>query len=215
MASQQEMKKWNALALKTQMNPHFVFNALNAIQYFILSDDKKSAIKYLSLFSKLLRYHLKYDEAETVNLGEELRMLEWYLQLQKLRYQGAFNYQWLTEIKAKETQLKIPRTVLSALFEGAIEGRVFNKVDNDLLNLSMTIKEKAIEIMLFYSKGFLQEDRTNLLVDYREDIMPWQEQIQLLNHVKSYDIKAYSSIMKDSEGRIIGGKTFLVLPILA
>ncbi|MEM6964875.1 MAG: histidine kinase, partial [Bacteroidota bacterium] len=114
MNTHRQMNEWTNQALKTQMNPHFVFNALNAIQYFILSDDKKSAVKYLSIFSKLLRYHLKYYEAETVALGEELQMLEWYLQLQKLRYEGLFNYQWLKKIKGKEQQLKIPRMVLSA-----------------------------------------------------------------------------------------------------
>ena len=86
----EEMLELKLKALNSQMNPHFVFNALNAIQYFITSGKRKLALEYLSMFSKLVRYYLKHLEKDVVALKSEVEMLHWYLNLQKLRYDDKF-----------------------------------------------------------------------------------------------------------------------------
>ena len=89
---QTEMVNLKLKTFQSQMNPHFVFNTLNAIQYFITSDEKVKALSYLSVFSKLIRYYLKNFEKETISLSDEITMLSWYLTLQKLRYDKRFEY---------------------------------------------------------------------------------------------------------------------------
>ena len=84
----EEMVQLKLKAFRSQMNPHFIFNALNSIQYFITSENKKSAVIYLSVFSKLIRFYIKHIEKETVNLADELAMLNGYLRLQKLPSQS-------------------------------------------------------------------------------------------------------------------------------
>src|SRR5690606_5617646 len=83
---QKEIVDIKRKVLRSQMNSHFIFNALSAIQYFITSGNKKLALNYLSVFSKLIRFYLKHIESEPVHLTDEIEMLKRYLTLQKLRY---------------------------------------------------------------------------------------------------------------------------------
>lgn len=82
----EEMLELKIFALNSQLNPHFLFNSLNAIQYFVTSEKKKLALEYLSTFSRLIRFYLKQLGKDTVSLYNEIDMLNWYLKLQKLRY---------------------------------------------------------------------------------------------------------------------------------
>lgn len=80
-------------SLKSQMNPHFFFNALNTLQSYIVSNEKKEAVFYLSKFSKLTRSFLDMSDRETISLQEEIRILETYLDLEKARFDSDFNYE--------------------------------------------------------------------------------------------------------------------------
>src|SRR5690606_1063793 len=88
----EEIAQLQTKAFSAQMNPHFVFNALAAVQYFIVSGNKKASLFYLSVFSKLIRYYLKQVDTDSVLLTEESSMINAYLTLQKLRYKNQFDY---------------------------------------------------------------------------------------------------------------------------
>lgn len=78
--------------LRAQMDPHFVFNSLSAIQHFITISDKTSALKYLSRFSRLIRQVLENSVSITVPIADELKVLEYYLELESLRFNHQFEY---------------------------------------------------------------------------------------------------------------------------
>src|SRR5690606_26378510 len=88
----EEMVQLKLKAFRSQMNPHFIFNALSGIQYFVTTSNKQQALTYLSVFSKLMRFYLLHFEKETVFLSNEIAMLGNYLKLQKLRYEDQFDY---------------------------------------------------------------------------------------------------------------------------
>jgi LytS/YehU family sensor histidine kinase len=73
-------------SIKAQMNPHFLFNALNTIQSYILTEDKDNAANYLSKFSKLTRKILEMSDKERVSLQEEIDALILYIELEKMRF---------------------------------------------------------------------------------------------------------------------------------
>ncbi|MGN6266941.1 MAG: histidine kinase, partial [Ginsengibacter sp.] len=79
-------------ALRSQMNPHFIFNALNSIKKFVLSNDAENADVYLSKFSKLIRLILNTTREANISLEKELEMLTLYLELEKLRFGAKLNY---------------------------------------------------------------------------------------------------------------------------
>ena len=80
-------------AARAQMNPHFVFNAINAIQNLIQKENKKDALSYLTDFSRLTRITLENSREETISLNEELDFLQYYIRLEQLRYPNKFDYE--------------------------------------------------------------------------------------------------------------------------
>jgi len=74
------------------MNPHFIFNSINSIQYYILKNEKEQAYIYLTKFSQLMRNILINSRKNTISLEEELKTLEIYMKLEALRFDNYFEY---------------------------------------------------------------------------------------------------------------------------
>ncbi|MFM2268470.1 MAG: hypothetical protein RL757_1911 [Bacteroidota bacterium] len=109
-------------ALRAQMNPHFMFNALNAIQEFIYSGENEEAATYLSRFSKLMRQSLEYSELEIIALEDEIDFLKNYLELNaKLRFGGKMDYQIEIDDDLEEDLIGIPTMIIQPYLENAIE----------------------------------------------------------------------------------------------
>ncbi|MFY7651777.1 MAG: histidine kinase, partial [Chitinophagaceae bacterium] len=79
-------------AMKSQLNPHFIFNALNTIQSYIYANDRKKAISYLGKFSNLIRIILSASNKKQITLAEEIEMLELYVSLEEMRFEDNFSY---------------------------------------------------------------------------------------------------------------------------
>ncbi|MBI1221070.1 MAG: hypothetical protein GC180_00575 [Bacteroidetes bacterium] len=108
------------LAFQARMNPHFIFNSLNAIQYFITQNDKKSSLIYLSKFARLLRLVLDHTKALKVPLNEEIQMLSRYLEMESMRFDGHFSYSFDIEDSLRISQIEIPGMLLQPFVENAI-----------------------------------------------------------------------------------------------
>lgn len=107
-------------ALRSQMNPHFVFNSLNSIGDYIAKNDAKSADNYLTKFAKLMRLILENSEQKEITLAEDLKALELYMQLESLRMKNKFSYEIkVDEAIDKETTL-IPPLILQPFVENSI-----------------------------------------------------------------------------------------------
>ncbi len=186
LESQIELLDLKVKALRSQMNPHFVFNAINAIQYFITINEKKKSLNYLSVFSKLIRYHLKYFEKETVPLGEEINMLTWYLDLQKLRYTEKFDFVLTHRLDDRELMKEIPGKVIPSLIENAVENSMMNNPDNTHLDIYLTVTGARLKVEVYCSQMIDSKTRS---FNYRENIMPWEVQVDMLNRLKNLDIE--------------------------
>lgn len=109
-------------ALRAQMNPHFLFNALNSIQNFIAHNNQDDASKYLSSFAKLIRKSLDYSELETISLTKEISFLEDYLYINKhLRFRDRLDYAIHVSPKLKDEYFEIPSMIVQPYVENAIE----------------------------------------------------------------------------------------------
>ena len=109
-------------ALRAQMNPHFMYNALNSIQNFITSNETESATKYLAKFAKLMRQSLEYSDLEFISLEKEIEFLEDYLLLnQKLRFQNILNYDIDMTEDIEEDIMGVPTMIIQPYVENAIE----------------------------------------------------------------------------------------------
>jgi len=115
------------IALRSQMNPHFIFNSLNSIQHFITTHEKEEALRYLSKFSKLIRKILENSRQNTVSVSNELELLQLYIQLEQLRFNNKFDYHIAVDEKIDVENTEIPPLLIQPYIENAIQHGLINK----------------------------------------------------------------------------------------
>ena len=125
------------IALRAQMNPHFIFNSLNSIQHFITTQEKEEALNYLSKFSKLIRKILENSRENTVSISNELQLLELYIQLEQLRFSNKFDYHITVDEKIDMENTEIPPLLIQPYIENAILHGLINKNGKGDLWLSL------------------------------------------------------------------------------
>ncbi len=104
-------------ALRSQMNPHFIFNSLNSIQALVLKEDTESSYDYITLFAKLVRNTLNYSNREFIPIESELEFLEVYLSLEKLRFGDSFNYEIVFD---GDKNIDVPSLLVQPFIENAL-----------------------------------------------------------------------------------------------
>ncbi|GAB1857870.1 hypothetical protein MHTCC0001_27070 [Flavobacteriaceae bacterium MHTCC 0001] len=131
----------NLLALKSlrsQMNPHFIFNALNSVNSFIASNDERTANRYLTDFSKLMRAVLENSEEDFIPLEKEIELLQLYTQLEHFRFQDKFDYTIHVDEKIQLNDFMIPPMLLQPYIENAVWHGLRYKMEKGHLNISIT-----------------------------------------------------------------------------
>ncbi|WP_240673122.1 histidine kinase [Aequorivita ciconiae] len=181
----QRLRETEMVSLRYQMNPHFIFNSLNAIKYTIMTSRNEDAVNYLDDFSSLLRGILQNSHHKKITVEEELEILELYLSLEKNRMGSEFEYTIQVESREELSQYFIPPLLLQPLVENAIWHGLYPslkqekklKIIFDLKkNLQITIedngigrKESAKKMKLHNSIGTnLVKDRLTLF-NHRSD----------------------------------------------
>ena len=212
LAVREEMLQLKLKAFRSQMNPHFIFNALSGIQYFVTTSNKKQALTYLSVFSKLMRFYLQHFEKETVSLSDEIIMLENYLKLQKLRYENQFDYSMELD-KNSSNDATIPSFILQTLFENIIEHAVYNQYKNHSIKINFKIKPQRVLIEIDFKYETGKGGKIAYTPDYRNQLMKWQEQVRFLNRTKNYNIQKKITFNKSNTG-FNGGTISISLPNL-
>jgi ligand-binding sensor domain-containing protein/anti-sigma regulatory factor (Ser/Thr protein kinase) len=119
-ALQQQMSELEARALRAQMNPHFIFNCLNAIQELVVMQHVDAAYQYLSKFSRLLRMVLNNSEKSLIALSSEVEMNLLYLDLESLRFKNSFSYQVVIDEQVEAETTLVPSLLLQPFIENAI-----------------------------------------------------------------------------------------------
>ena len=125
------------VALRGQMNPHFIFNSLNSIQHFITIRNREEALNYLSKFSKLIRKILENSRENTVTISNEMQLLELYIQLEQLRFNHRFDYHIAIDEKIDVENTEIPPLLIQPYIENAILHGLINKAGKGDLWLSL------------------------------------------------------------------------------
>ncbi|WP_173002943.1 two-component regulator propeller domain-containing protein [Chitinophaga sp. SYP-B3965] len=116
----QQMAELKGQALRAQMNPHFIFNCLNAIQELIITEDYTASYKYLSKFSKLLRMVLNMSEKNMIPLSSEIEMCQLYLELESLRFKNSFQYTIKADERIDTDSTLFPSLLVQPFIENAI-----------------------------------------------------------------------------------------------
>jgi len=151
-SNQQQKLANNLLALKSlrsQMNPHFIFNALNSVNNYIAKSDERSANRYLSEFSTLMRSVLENSEEDFIPLAKELELLELYVKLEHSRFPEKFDYKINLDTNIDVASFQIPPMLLQPYIENAIWHGLRYKNEKGFLHINVNQKDKeSLEIVI-------------------------------------------------------------------
>lgn len=140
-------------SLRSQMNPHFIFNALNSVNSFISSNEVRDANKYLTDFSRLMRIVMENSQKEFIPFDEEMEVLELYLKLEHFRFQDQFDYELSIGDELDLQELKVPPMLAQPYIENAIwhglrykegQGKLCVKIKKGEQELRMLIRDDGI-----------------------------------------------------------------------
>lgn len=106
--------------LRSQMNPHFIFNSLNSIKLYIINNEKENAVYYLNKFSKLIRKILVASTEKEISLAEELETMDLYMNIENIRFSNEINYKHNVGDAVNLNQVKVPSLVLQPFLENAL-----------------------------------------------------------------------------------------------
>lgn len=130
--------------LQIQMNPHFIFNSLQAIQSFILTNRQKESAGYLTSFSRLMRLILENSKHDLISLDKETDTLAYYLELQQLRFKGVFTYHIRVDPAIDQDFMMVPPMLLQPFIENAIEHGFKDMKEPGLLRVDISLTRNGL-----------------------------------------------------------------------
>ena len=145
LSLEKELIHINLTALRSQMNPHFIFNALNSIQDLVLKQDADASYDAIVLFSELIRNTLSYSSQDFISIDKELDFLKVYLQLENLRFRDEFRYTISTSIKEN---LEIPSLLIQPFIENALVHGLLHKKGEKELDIDFTFINNSLQCVI-------------------------------------------------------------------
>jgi len=183
------------MALRSVMNPHFIFNVLNSIQFFIAGNDRLNAINYLSKFSKLMRAVLTYSVNNKIKVSEEIEILKNYVQLELVRFEDKFVFHLEIDPAVELDSIEIPSLLLQPYVENAILHGLYNKQGRG--NLWLRIREQNESVVFEIEDDgvgremALQYKRQSRLDHKSMGVQLTEERLRLINelHNVSFEVQ--------------------------
>ena len=215
---QQRIAQTEIAALRAQMNPHFIFNCLNSIQYYAAHNNSDTASSYLSKFAKLIRLVLENSRSEKVTLSNELETLQLYIEMEAMRFQQKFSYKINVAPSVDTDTIQIPPLLIQPFVENAIWHGLMHKEEggtviidvqhpsDHLLTVTVTDdgvgRAKAAE---FRSKSATKHKSFGLKVT--------AERIELINQIYHTNTNIQIEDLMDTHGNALGTKIVVQIPI--
>jgi ligand-binding sensor domain-containing protein len=213
-----EMSKIELKALRSQMNPHFIFNSLNSIQHYIFNTKSEEAIRYLNKFARLVRIILNNSERPTVTVIDDLEALRLYLELEQMRFEEKFEYEIIVDESVDSDYDIMPPLLMQPYVENAIlhglnpaptKGKLTIRLSSENNFLICTIvdngigREKASEIR-----------RMMPVKNYRPLGMKiTEDRLRILNEINNSKLSVTITDLKDSNNQPLGTKVELFVPL--
>ncbi len=203
--------------LRSQMNPHFIFNSLTAIQSYILQSKPAEGSKYLSKFAKLMRIVLEHSRIEYVPVKKEIESLKYYLDLQKLRYENQFEYEIIQDERIQFDNCLIPPMLAQPFIENAIEHGIAPSKNEGLIKISFMKKSnRMIEFKVEDNGVGISNTSLNRNIESHYSLATkiTKERLDLLNKNKKEKIFLEVKEIKNNENNTTGVITLFCIPYI-
>lgn len=203
-------------ALRSQMNPHFIFNSINSIQYYILNKNPKTAYTYLSKFSTLMRLILNNSRVDFITLKEEIEALSIYLDLEKMRLEEELEYNIKVDDALKVDAMLIPSMIIQPYVENAILHGLAPKTAHRRLKVSLSLIENQIYCVIEdngIGRVKAKELNSNRTRKHQSTGMQVTKgRLELLNKENFKNLSVQISDLKNSDGKAEGTRVEIYVP---
>ena len=206
--------------LRSQMNPHFLFNSLNSIKLYIINNEQKNAVHYLNKFSKLVRKILEASSLKEIPLAEELETVELYMNIENIRFSNEINFEINIAEDIDTNHVKIPSLILQPFLENAIWHGLSSKEGekNIILDVSEGAEEGFIDIAIIdngIGRGAAETIKENKVLK-RKSVGIAITKERLANFSRDYQNSFELKIIDlfDELGKAVGTKVLLNIPTL-
>lgn len=212
------LAKMEAKALRAQMSPHFIFNALNSIQNFILKNENRSAHEYLSKFARLMRNILDGSNAEFITLEKEIETLTLYIQLEKMRASDRFDFEFVIDEKIHVSNMFIPSMILQPFIENAILHGLFPKMDTNGF-LKVTFIDETDQIRCIIEDNGIGRNEAKKINEKKQHyhksmgMSVTHDRIEKLKKINKLNAEYMIYDLLDDKGNSEGTKVILILPV--
>lgn len=212
-----ELQRSQLQALKVQMNPHFMFNALNCIQEFILMNEKTQAMRYLGKFSDLMRMTLDMSEEENVRLSDEIKCLRVYLDLEALRFGEDLKIDMRIDERLKPHHIYVPSMLIQPYVENALKHGLLHKKGEKQLDIGFRLEEEKKVLFCTVNDNGIGRERSGQIESYRTHksfaTSATKRRLELLNADRDTAISVQYTDKMNEMGESIGTTVVLAVPV--
>ncbi len=212
------ISEYQLSALQAQMNPHFIFNAINSIQTYILDNDTQIAYDYLAKFAKLVRMVLNHAKEKSISLEKEIELLSMYIGLEQLRFENKFDLIFDVQNGLDTYQVQLPPMIIQPYVENAIWHGLMpldGKRKGELL-VKIFEQDKKVHIIV-QDNGIGREASMKIkkTPGYKSIAMELtKERVEVLKSIPGYESASiHIEDMKDDMGIAEGTKVTIVIPL--
>ncbi len=202
-------------ALRSQMNPHFIFNTLNSIQNFISKNESKDASIYLSKFAKLMRATLANTKRQRISLKDEIETLTLYLELEQLRLNNKFSYEILVDETIDTQYEQIPSMLIQPYVENAIWHGISHKEGSGIIRIQFLPKNEHLLKCVVEDNGIGRENAIKLKQNTTSPSFGMnitKERVELLNSLNGNQLSVKINDLKINN-QPAGTRVELYVPI--
>ncbi len=215
---EKELNQYMQKALGQQMNPHFIFNSLNSIQYYLLKNDKITSNKYLTKFARLMRVTLENSQHNTVTVEKEMEALGLYLELEQLRLEGKFDYEIKIDEEIEEQSDMIPTLLLQPFVENSIWHGLMNKQEKGKVTVDVKIVDNII-VCRIEDDGIGREKAMEINREKRKahkslGLEITNKRLELINSLYGKEMHTEVTDLKNEKNEGIGTRVEIFLPFM-
>lgn len=213
--TQKESLEVEQQLLQLQMNPHFIFNSLQSIQSFILTNNTEKSANYLTSFSRLIRLILENSKKDFISLEKEIVTIKYYLELQRLRFSGSFNYEISIGETIHQDFLSIPPMLLQPFLENSIEHGFRNNGDENKIHIRFEEENNHLKIIL-EDNGigiFKSKKNKNREGHHSLAIFIIKKRIELINQKLGQSVTLNIEDLSEIDNLIQGTRITLLMPL--
>ncbi len=210
-----QIAEYKLMALRSVMNPHFLFNSLNSIQYFVAKNERRLALDYLSLFSTLIRKILNSSVNNTIPLNTEIEILNSYITLEKLRFEGKFDYSITLDPALEEDTIHIPSLLIQPYVENAILHGLMNKGEQGFLKIEVSMNDDYL-LFTVEDNGIGREraatlKESQIIKEKSYGMLLTKQRLEIIN--KTSNVSVNIEDLKDDQGKAAGTRVTVSIKI--